>query len=88
MTEPISKWDDKTPNYEAGVVWMATLDGRYLCEVVRIGERSGHLAVFDKEKNMECVLEETVDMSYGATFGPDVADVAEWEEKIMAFVDQ
>jgi hypothetical protein len=88
MTEPVSKWNDTTPNYEAGVVWLATLDGRYLCEVVRISQREGHLAVFDREKGMECVLEETVGLAYGAQWGPDVDDVALWEDKIMEFVDK
>jgi hypothetical protein len=89
--EPISKWDDKEVNYDAGVVWVAQLDGRYLCEVVRIGEnkdREGHLCVFDREKGMECVYDEIVGLAYGAQFGPDVDDVALWEDKIMAFVDK
>ena len=90
MTEPVSKWDDTTPNYEAGVVWMAKLDARFLCEVVRTGEdteRAGYLRVFDNDKDLKCVFEETVGLSYGAQFGPDVADVADWEDKVLNFVD-
>jgi hypothetical protein len=87
MTEPVSKWDDKDPNYEAGVVWLAKLDGRFLVEVVRTDGYDGKLCVFDNEKNLECVFEEPVGLSYGATFGPDVADVATWEDKVLNFVD-
>ena len=33
---------------------------------------------------MKPILDEPVALSYGARFGPDIADVAEWEERVLA----
>jgi hypothetical protein len=88
MTEPVSKWDEVIPNYEAGVVWLAKLDERFLCEVVRTGEfREGRLCVFDNDWGLKCIFEEKVDLSYDAQFGPDVADTALWEDMVLEYVD-
>jgi hypothetical protein len=87
MTEPVSKWNDVIPNYEAGVVWLAKLDSRFLCEVVRTEGYEGKLCVFDNERGLQCVFEEKVGLSYNAQFGPDVADTALWEDMVLNYVD-
>ena len=67
-------------------VWEASLDGRYDCKVERIDEYSGRLTVLDTQDN-KLMLEEDVSLMYGARFGPDVSDVALWEEKIVDLID-
>jgi len=68
------------------IVWASQLDNRYNCTVERMTNYSGRLTVFDAQDN-KILLEEYVDLSYGAMFGPDVADVALWENKIIALID-
>lgn len=68
------------------VIWESNLDNRYDCKVTRNLEYTGQLKVLDTETN-QVLLDEEVRLSYGASFGPDVADVADWRDKIIAVVD-
>ena len=68
------------------VVWESNLDNRYDCKVTRNLEYTGQLKVLDTETN-QVLLDEEVFLSHGAFFGPDVADVADWRDKIIAVVD-
>jgi hypothetical protein len=70
----------------AEVVWESNLDNRYDCKVTRNSEYSGQLKVLDTETN-QVLLDEEVRLSYGDAFGPDVADVADWRDKIVKVVD-
>lgn len=71
------------------VVWFSRLDGRYLVEVVRDEEdgNSGFLRVFDHENDDKLLLNNRTGLSYGAAFGPDVADVAAWQEAVIRAID-
>ena len=68
------------------LIWESTLDGRYKCSVTRNSQYSGQLKIFDEELN-KVLLDEEVRLSYGAAFGPDVADVNLWEDRIISIVD-
>jgi hypothetical protein len=70
----------------AEVIWESNLDNRYDCKVTRNLEYTGQLKVLDTETN-QVLLDEEVRLSYGASFGPDVFDVADWRDKIIAVVD-
>lgn len=68
-------------------IWEASLDNRYDCKVERIDEYGGRLTVVDTEtKNL--MLDENVSLMYGARFGPDMSDVAHWEEMIIEVIDK
>lgn len=67
------------------IVWEAELDGKYQCRVERTKDYKGRLTVSCGELE---ILNEEVGLSYGAIFGPDVADVALWEDMCVAAVDK
>lgn len=66
------------------VVWTSTLDKRYEVTVTRIDYYHGELTI---SESGQVLHHETVGLSYGAVFGPDVDDVAYWEEISVNFVD-
>ena len=68
------------------IIWENTLDERYMCSVTRNSQYSGQLKIFDTKLN-KVLCDEEVRLSYGAAFGPDVADVNLWEERIIEIVD-
>ena len=63
------------------VVWSSTLDDKYQCEVTRTAPYTGELVMKDGDKE---ILRQKVALSYDAAFGPDLADVNEWEEICVA----
>jgi len=67
-------------------IWQSTLDNRYDCRVTRINDSHGHLTVTDNT-DKKVLLEQEVTLSYGARFGPDVDDVADWETRSVEAVD-
>lgn len=67
-------------------IWKAQLDDRYDCQVQRINEAHGHLTVTDTT-DQKILLQQEVTLSYGARFGPDMDDVADWEERCVQAVD-
>ncbi len=67
-------------------IWQATLDDRYDCRVERINEAHGLLTVNDTTNN-QVLLSREVTLAYGAAFGPDVEDVAAWEDWCVEAVD-
>jgi hypothetical protein len=82
--QPLGGWDyDGHPD----IVWASRLDDRYLVEVVRTSERLARLRLFDNKESPIVLLDESVPLSYGALFGPDVDDVARWQERVMEVVD-
>ncbi len=82
---PLLPWG--STDFHPALVWRETLDGRYLVEVERTGPYSGVLAVFDHDSCDTLVASVDVDLMYGAIFGPDAADVADWKKQAMDFVD-
>jgi hypothetical protein len=65
-------------------IWEAKLDDIYNCQVIRENESQGTLTI---ERDGNILFTETVGLAYGAIFGPDVSDVAYWEDQCVAFVD-
>lgn len=68
----------------SGAIWSAVLDDKYLVEVQQIHQRA-FLLLFTFDGT--CVHREETCLSYGALFGPDSGDVAEWTARAMAIVD-
>ena len=69
------------------IVWQSTLDQIYDCRVTRTGDYRGTLTVTDT-KASNCILEKEVGLSYGSMFGPDVSDVALWQDFCCEAVDR
>lgn len=67
------------------IIWESKLDGVFDCKVERIDERRGKLTITDQFDRT--LLNEEVGLSYGAMFGPDVADVALWEDMVIKVID-
>jgi hypothetical protein len=66
------------------VVWTSTLDGRYEVTVTRTDDYHGELTISEGNQVRH---RESVGLSYGAIFGPDVTDVADWRRIAVEFVD-
>jgi len=86
MSQPTLPWDSPTEDHP-DLVWRAKMDDRYLIEVARTGERTAKLRIYDHAKGDAEIACWDVGLSYGAIFGPDVGDVAEWQDKVAAFID-
>lgn len=69
---------------EVNEVWTATLDGRYTVTVTREAPYRGILRIAEGDKVLRW---EPVGLMYDAPFGPDVDDVAHWQEIAVHFVD-
>ena len=67
-------------------IWEAKLDNQYDCKVTRAGEYTGILEVIDTN-NGNKLLSKEVELSYGAQFGADYADIGYWEELAIGVVD-
>jgi hypothetical protein len=69
--------------------WDQTVDnGRFRCTVEQTGDGyQGTLKVVVVSTG-DVLLQEEVGVSYAARFGPDVADVAEWQEKSIQVIDE
>lgn len=66
------------------ILWEAKLDDTYQCKTERTSESTGILKI---EQDGNILFEKAVTLSYGALFGPDIADVHEWEQICIDFVD-
>ena len=66
------------------IIWESTLDDRYEVQVVRLAPYIGKLTISD---DGEEIFSQQVALSYGAVFGPDVSDIAEWQEIAANFID-
>lgn len=72
-------------SFERGdTVWASVLDGKYIVEIQRRFRRN-FLCIFGLDG--EFLQSEVSTVAYGAMFGPDVGDVAMWEERAQAIVD-
>lgn len=68
------------------IIWEEKLDDLYNCKVTRISEYKGKLTMVDPFDRI--LLDEEVDLMYGAVFGPDISDVALWQDKCIEFIDK
>lgn len=84
---PLARWDDGA-SVHADLVWWSRLDARWQVEVHRLRSYRGELVVFDHRDGDRVALRREVGLSFDARFGPDVADVAEWQTLVAAFVDR
>ena len=85
MKKPLAAWD--ATEIPAELVWMSRLDNRFKIEVLRTGDGSAQLMIWDHENDDKLLLDEEVGLMYGAKFGPDVDDVASWQGKAIELVD-
>jgi hypothetical protein len=70
--------------FEPGdVAWAAVLDQKYVVEVQRILHRD-FLCIF--KIGGKFLFSEPTNVAYGAMFGPDVGDVAMWQERALQIV--
>jgi hypothetical protein len=73
---------------EENVVWEATVDDHtWKAEVRRTGDRQGVLTV-KRIDDDQVIYSDTVNLAYDAIFGPDVADVAEWQSLTIEAIDR
>jgi hypothetical protein len=70
------------------LIWESTLDGRYHITVTRIsnGPATGQ-GMFRIHHGEQQLMEQQVALAYDAPFGPDVADVSDWEDMAVVFID-
>ena len=66
------------------VIWSSLLDNRYSIEVIRTAPYRAEFSIRDGDQVLRT---ESVGLMYGAIFGPDVSDVAEWQRLSTDFVD-
>ena len=65
-------------------VWVSTLDDIYECRVSRTKPYCGKLTI-TVDGNL--LFEQSVSLDYDARFGPDIANVAEWQELCVNYID-
>lgn len=68
-------------------IWQSKLDKHFQCEVNRTSPHEARLTVRD-EYTGTLLLNQEVTLSYDAQFGPDIADVSEWQMLCMTAVDK
>jgi hypothetical protein len=69
-------------------VYYSTVDnGTFEVKVMRLAAYSGRLTVKVMESG-EVLLDTEVGLAYQALFGPDVADVNEWQIRSIDVIDQ
>lgn len=68
-------------------VWENTVDGGvWKVQVERTGDYTGVLTVVRASDDKE-ILREDVGLAYRAVFGPDVDDVAQWQDRCIEVID-
>lgn len=69
------------------VVWTATVDqNSWRVDVVRTGNYEANLEIY-RVSDESLVHSEPVGLMFQAMFGPDVADVASWQERAIEVID-
>jgi hypothetical protein len=66
------------------VVWSSTLDKKYTIKVTRTELYHGELRI---SEGATLLHSRPVFLAFDALFGPDVTDVAKWQDIALAFVD-
>jgi hypothetical protein len=82
-------WEDTNKDGDldddGDVVWKQTVDdGEYQCSVTRVDGYLGELKIVN---DGVVIHHEQVGMAYGAVFGPDMDDVATWQERCIFVID-
>lgn len=67
------------------VVWEQNLDGKYVCRVEQFAPYEGNLMIIEGDTILS---QQVVTLAYQAIFGPDLADVTDWQERCMKFIDE
>lgn len=103
LLQPKAHWETEQVTEPGSLIWWSRLDGRYQIEVHQAREETlkaleldeggdigyiGILCIFDHGNENTLLMAEMVGLSYGAIFGPDVADVLAWQDRSIAFVDE
>jgi hypothetical protein len=72
---------------EENVVYQNTIDNNtWEMKVVRVTDYQGELSV-TRVADGEVVHTAIVGLAYGAIFGPDAADVADWQDAALKVID-
>jgi hypothetical protein len=91
MKTPLAKYDipENSVDYQhlENMVWAAILDKRFKIEVVRTSDNTGQYTIYDSQNNDAVLCDEPTYLAYGARFGPDVDDMAQWQNKACEIVD-
>lgn len=72
------------------IIWEGGFDNNtYYATVSRDNDNEGTLDVYEgATPSGDPVYSARVGLSYGAMFGPDVADVNDWIKKVLDFIDR
>ncbi len=70
---------------EKDIIWSTKVDRRYQVKVCRTGDYTADLVVTEGDREL---LREQVSLAYKAIFGPDVDDIATWQERVIRLIDQ
>lgn len=77
-----------TGEERADVIWEQTVDdGAFQCLVIRTGDYRGRLEVMVAATGKK-LLNEDIGLMFGARWGPDIDDLAEWQEKAIKVIDE
>lgn len=80
---PVKRTQKKAAHSDAEI-WSSMLDGRYAVTVHRLNRSRGELNVRDGNR---LIHRQEVTLMFGAVFGPDISDVATWQEIATTVVD-
>ena len=69
---------------EEMVIWESRLDNKFDVRVIRESASKGNLVV---ELNGDRLYSKEVYLSYGATFGPDISDIGDWQKTAADYID-
>lgn len=69
---------------KANEVWTATLDHKYVVNVIREAPYRGILTITEGKQVLH---RESVGLRYNAQFGPDVDDVEDWQKIAERVID-
>jgi hypothetical protein len=87
---PLMDWESTECTDPGGwVVWWSRLDHKFQVEVVHTtteDARAGRLTIYDRTTR-EIIHTSEVEITAGASFGADAADVATWQQRAIAAVD-
>lgn len=71
------------------VIWEDMVDKKYPVRVFSTTDRyAGTFEVLDPADHSKVLFTKPVGVSYGAPFGPDAADVSDWQNAACEFVDK
>lgn len=86
VTRPVKRTQNQTaPEQNSDEeIWSSMLDGRYRVTVHRVSRFRGELKIRDGNR---LIHRREVTLMYGAIFGPDIDDVAAWQEIATTVVD-